>query len=112
MSKRAKRSDLIAQLPFVANDGFWCGVVSTGDFQADNEIGSHYAYLALAAIRAEKFQPLLGWIVMDMIKKGCPEGIVCGFFQTVADVCLGYYRIPDHQWFDAISKTPQLAQRH
>jgi hypothetical protein len=45
-------------------------------------------------IKADKFQPLLGWIVLDMIEHKCPMHIVVGFFQTVADVCLRYHEIP------------------
>jgi len=48
----------------------------------------------LQAIKAQDFAPLLGWIVIDMIANRCPEHIVVGFFQTVADVCLGNHEIP------------------
>ena len=73
---------------------FWCNITMTGDYDKDCDIGSQYAYLALQAIKADNFAPLLGWIVMDMIANKCPRPIVLGFFQTVADVCLGYHQIP------------------
>ena len=33
-------------------------------------------------------------IVLDMIENECPDHIAVGFFQTVADVCLGLLQIP------------------
>jgi hypothetical protein len=95
-------SSFVDNLPFVAPIGakrcgdhrdFWHNVQSTGDELKDEELGSRYAYLALQAIKAEKFQPLLGWIVLDMIANKCPETIAIGFFQTIADVALGIYQI-------------------
>jgi hypothetical protein len=98
-------SSFTDRLPFVGSAGakrrkdqlprdFWHNVKSTGDHLKDSDIGSAYAYLALQAIKAEKFQPLLGWIVLDMIESRCPRHIVVGFFQTIADVCLGLRQIP------------------
>lgn len=74
---------------------FWYGVKSTGDWSKDQELGSTYTYLVLQAIKAEKFQPLLGWIVLGIIKYKCPKHIAVGFFQTVADIALGLHQIPD-----------------
>jgi hypothetical protein len=73
---------------------FWHGVRSTGNYGNDCAIGSQYAYFALQAIKAENNAPALGNIVLSMIENGCPKGIAVGFFQTVADVCLGYHQIP------------------
>ena len=76
---------------------FWREVKSTGDPEQDQSLGSHYACLALQYIKAHDFAPLLGWIVLDMIEHQCPKHIAVGFFQTVADVCLGNYEIPRRQ---------------
>jgi hypothetical protein len=94
----------IDDLPFVGSRAgprkgefprdFWCNVKSTGSCEKDQSLGSAYAYHALQAIKADNFAPLLGWIVLDMIEHKCPKDIVVGFFQTVADVCLGYHAIP------------------
>lgn len=90
----------VDRLPFVGlkrkggERSFWCDVKSTGVMEQDQSLGSSYAYLALQAIKAEHFQPLLGWIVLDMIESRCPKHIVIGFFQTIADVALGIYKIP------------------
>jgi hypothetical protein len=97
MSRPPKMIDL----PFVASRtdrarrDFWHNVQSTGDDMKDQDLGSQLAYFALQAVKAEDFAPLLGWIVLDMIEKKCPEHIVIGFFQIVADVCLGNHQIPD-----------------
>lgn len=103
--RRACKQSLIDKLPFVGKHSmsrkgqwsrsYWSNVRSTGDYHRDCKVGSQYAYRALQTIKAESFQPLLGWIVLDMIKKKCPTGFVVGFFQTIADVCLGYRKIPD-----------------
>ncbi len=98
-------ASFVDRLPFVGPAGakrrkdqlprdFWHNVKATGDHLRDSDIGSAYAYLALQAIKANKFQPLLGWIVLDMIDSKCPKHIVVGFFQTIADVCLGLHQIP------------------
>lgn len=95
MSRRPK----IVDLPFNARGtgmrrDFWHNIQSTGDDMKDQELGSQLAYFALQAIKSENFAPLLGWIVMGMIEKKCPDHIVIGFFQIVADVCLGNHKIP------------------
>jgi hypothetical protein len=101
----AQHQNAIEKLPFVGMRkgdrtgvnlprDFWHNVKSTGDMEKDQAFGSACAYLALQAIKADNFAPLLGWIVLDMITNKCPEHIVIGFFQTVADVCLGYHQIP------------------
>ncbi len=96
MSRRPKMIELpfVAAVPGRQRRDFWHNVQSTGDDMKDQQLGSQLAYLALQAIKAENFAPLLGWIVMDMITNRCPEHVVVGFFQTVADVCLGNYEIP------------------
>jgi hypothetical protein len=68
---------------------FWCDVHSTGDTLQDEELGARLARLALQAMKAENFSPLLGWIVLDMIRHKCPDQIAIGFFHTIAGVCLG-----------------------
>jgi hypothetical protein len=103
----AKQKNAVDGLPFVGTRAqkrkgelcsfprdFWHNVKSTGCWEKDQSLGSAYAYAALQAIKADNFAPLLGWIVIDMIEHKCPEHIVVGFFQTVADVCLGYHQIP------------------
>lgn len=101
------RHDIIDRLPFAEPMNrlprrteqklrdFWYDVKSTGNWAKDQKLGSDYAYLALQAIKAERFQPLLGWIVLGMIENKCPKHIVVGFFQTVADIALGLHKIPD-----------------
>lgn len=93
-SRRGRSQSSLDSLPFVVKRDFWHNVKSTGDYQQDCDLGSRYAYLALQMIKAEKFQPLLGLIVLDMIKNKCPDGIAVGFFQAVADVALGIHQIP------------------
>jgi hypothetical protein len=107
--RRRSTPSLFEKLPFIGPRknpvgdqlprDFWRDVTSTGDLLKDQELGSHLAWLALQAIKADNFAPLLGWIVIDMIEHKCPEHIVVGFFQTVADVCLGNHAIPsaDHK---------------
>ena len=89
----------LAKLPFVGMIAgrrvFWHNVKSTGNATEDEHIGSAYAYLALQFIKTHQFQPLLGFIAFSMIEKGCPPQIGVGFFQTIADVCLGIYKIPE-----------------
>jgi hypothetical protein len=105
LDARRRPSSFVDRLPFIGPAGekrrkdqlprdFWHNVKSTGDHLKDSEIGSAYAYLALQAIKADRFQPLLGWIVLDMIEHKCPKHIVVGFFQTIADVALGLHQIP------------------
>ena len=94
----------ILNLPFIGKrqrprkgqtaECFWHNVASSGDVGRDQNLGSQYAYLALQAIKADDFAPLLGWIALDMIEAKCPAPIAVGFFQAVADVCLGYHQIP------------------
>lgn len=99
-----KQKSAVDRLPFVGRRArprkgqfprdFWHNVTSTGDWSKDQSLGSAYAYHALQTIKADNFAPLLGWIVINMIEHKCPKHIVVGFFQTVADVCLGYHQIP------------------
>ena len=97
-----KATSAIDRLPFIgprAPNGrsprdFWHNITSTGSIEKDQSLGSAYAYHALQAIKTDNFAPLLGWIVLDMIRHKCPEHIVVGFFQTVADVCLDHHAIP------------------
>lgn len=72
----------------------WHNVAATGDLEKDQEIGAQYAYMTLQALKADDFPPLLGHVVIDMIENKCPDDIVVGFFQTVADVCLRRREIP------------------
>ncbi len=94
---RPKMLDLpfVGTIPGRQRRDFWHNVQSTGDDMKDQDLGSQLAYFALQAVKSENFAPLLGWIVLDMIDKKCPEHIVIGFFQIVADVCLGNHQIPD-----------------
>ncbi len=87
-------------LPFVGRSSkepgrlcFWYGVRSTGDLEQDQKLGSQYAWLALRAIKADNFTPLLGMIACDMVRNRCPQDIAVGFWQTVSDVCMRVYEI-------------------
>lgn len=71
---------------------FWRGVVSSGDYHQDTDVGRQCAYLALQ--RLHGFTPLLGWMVIDMMTYQCPKGIVIGFCQTIADCAMGHRRAP------------------
>jgi hypothetical protein len=66
----------------------------TGDYRTDEDNGSQLAYLVLQDIQANRFAPLLGHVALDMIKGKCPNAFVVGFFQSIADVCLGHHQIP------------------
>jgi hypothetical protein len=114
LTKASKALCEIQDLPFVGkrigpdknqiSGDFWHKVVSTGDWAKDQDLGSQYAYLALRSIKFNDFAPLLGWIVIDMIRHKCPEHIALGFFQTVSDVCLGYYKIPTGPLFTPLPR--------
>lgn len=100
MAQRQIKPSMIEMLPFIglkkgkSRQCYWRSVKSTGDDMQDQALGSQLAFLTLQAVKAENFAPLLGWIVIDMIENKCPDHIVVGFFQTVADVSLGNHRIP------------------
>ena len=82
--KQTRYQSSLDKLPFVDKNCCWSNVRSSGDYQRDCEVGSKYAALAVQAIKADDFAPLLGWIVRDMIKKKCPTPFVVGFFHTIA----------------------------
>jgi hypothetical protein len=102
MSKSLRSSTpmLLEKLPFIGPRkkpfprDFWHNVSSTGDMLKDQRLGNHLGWLALQAIKADNFSPLLASIALGMIEHQCPKHIVIGFFQAVADACLGIYDIP------------------
>jgi hypothetical protein len=100
MSKSLRSTPmLLEKLPFIGPPkpfprDFWHNVASTGDMLKDQRLGNHLGWLALQAIKADNFPPLLSGIALGMIKHQCPEHIVIGFFQAIADACLGIYDIP------------------
>ena len=61
---------------------FW-DVKPSGDYTRDCETGKRYAGLALEYMVAERFEPLLGWAVFDMMRTG-PDfsGIEVGFLMA------------------------------
>jgi hypothetical protein len=62
---------------------FW-DVQTSGDWCADCEVGAEYGQLYLEHLRRTgKPDPLMCWIVADMIATGRWSGVECGFVQTV-----------------------------
>jgi hypothetical protein len=68
--KAKKKPSAISCLPFVGlrkrprkdqfQRDFWHNVTSTGDVLKDHKLGGHYANLAMQAMMADRFPPLLG----------------------------------------------------
>ena len=114
VSKSMIRRPKVTDLPFVAERGgsdgrdFWHDVQSTGDMIEDQELGAQLSYFTLQVIKSDDFPPLLGWVVLGMIKKQAPTHIVVGFFYTIAEVCLGCRQIPPA---DMALKVPASMQR-
>jgi hypothetical protein len=67
---------------------FWANVQSTGDFTEDQRLGAQYALLAMRAMAADGFPPLLFWILEDMQRQECPEPIRVGFIHAVAEATM------------------------
>lgn len=61
---------------------FW-DVKPSGDYTKDCGTGARYAQLALEYMASQNFIPLLGWVVLDMMRNG-PEysGIEVGFLSV------------------------------
>lgn len=77
----------LSDLPFYCKNNkpvaFWC-VDPTGDYEKDCVLGQTYANAALDFIINTDFNPLLGWIVRDMITTNNFGGIEAGFFSVIS----------------------------
>jgi hypothetical protein len=66
----------------------WWVAKSTGDWSMDIRIGQMFGREAVAAIRSDQFPGLLGWIVMDMMKRPKFDALMVGFWHVVASELL------------------------
>jgi hypothetical protein len=80
--KPTKTRPPLSSLPFYCKNNkppsFW-NVKTTEDYEKDCMLGSTYAN----AVLDFNFNPLLGWIVRDMIKANNFGGIEAGFFSVI-----------------------------
>jgi hypothetical protein len=99
-AKQRKAKDKIEALPFVTygstreKPSKWSvsATNKVADLADEERLGADYAHLALEAMAAEDFTPLLGQIVLDMGRRPRTERVIIGFMLVISEYAVAHYK--------------------